>query len=115
MLNYYNPFAKICPNSAPFVKKLNEHLATDAAKFGIPIVDVYTAFGGDAGMAGNICSYTWYCGANPDIHPTSAGYLVIATAVKGVLGYPGINPGAQMTPPSSYTGAPVVWRRDLES
>ena len=33
MLNYYNPFAKICSNSAPFVKKLNEHLAADAAKF----------------------------------------------------------------------------------
>ncbi len=113
MLNYYNPFAKACANSAPFVKKLNEHLAADAAKFGVPIVDVYTAFGGDAGMAGNICNLTWYC-ARQDIHPTNAGYQVIATAVKGVLGYPGVNPGAQMTSPSSYTGAPIVWRRDLE-
>ncbi len=113
MLNYYNPFAKACANSAPFVKKLNEHLAADAAKFGIPIVDVYTAFGGDAGMAGNICNLTWYC-ARQDIHPTNAGYQVIATAVKGVLGYPGVNPGAQTTPPSSSIGASIVWRRDLE-
>jgi lysophospholipase L1-like esterase len=115
MLNYYNPFAKVCSNSAPFVKKLNEHLSMDAAKFGIPIVDVYTAFGGDSGMAGNICNLTWYCQPSPDIHPTRAGYEVIATAVKGVLGYPGINPGAQMTPPSSYTGAPSVYRREFES
>jgi lysophospholipase L1-like esterase len=113
MLNYYNAFAKACPNSAPFVKKLNDHLAADAAKFGVPIVDVYTAFGGDAGMAGNICTYTWYC-ARQDIHPTTAGYQVIAAAVKGVLGYPGVNPGQQAAPVTDGRGAPVAWRRDFE-
>jgi len=113
MLNYYNPFAKACPDSAAFVKKLNDHLATDAAKFGVPIVDVYTAFGGDTGMAGNICAYTWYC-ARQDIHPTSAGYQPIAAAVKGVLGYPGVNPGPKMAPPLTSSGAPVAYRRDFE-
>jgi len=113
MLNYYNPFAKACPDSAPFVKKLNEHLAADAAKFGVPIVDVYAAFGGDAGMAGNICAYSWYC-ARQDIHPTNAGYQAIAAAVKGTLGYPGVNPGPKLAPPITYGGAPIAYRRDFE-
>jgi lysophospholipase L1-like esterase len=113
MLNYYNPFAKACPNSAAFVKKLNEHLATDAAKFGVAIVDIYTAFGGDDGMAGNICAYTWYC-ARQDIHPTSAGYQAIAAAVEGALGYPGVNPGPKMAPPITFDGAPIAYRRDFE-
>jgi GDSL-like Lipase/Acylhydrolase family len=113
MLNYYNPFAKACPNSAAFVKKLNEHLAADAAKFSVPIVDIYTAFGGDTGMAGNICAYTWFC-ARQDIHPTSAGYQVIAAAVEGSLGYPGVNPGPKMAPPLTQGGGPIVYRRDFE-
>jgi lysophospholipase L1-like esterase len=114
MLNYYNAFAKVCPNSAAFVKKLNDHLAADAAKFGVPIVDVYTAFGGDSGMAGNICAYSWYC-ARQDIHPTTAGYQVIAAAVKGVLGYPGVNPGPKMAPPLTLGAAPIAYRREFEA
>jgi lysophospholipase L1-like esterase len=113
MLNYYNAFAKVCQNSAEFVKKLNDHLAADAAKFGVPIVDVYTAFGGDTGMAGNICAYTWYC-ARQDIHPTTAGYQVIAEAVKGVLGYPGVNPGPKMAPPLTSGAWPIAYRREFE-
>jgi len=112
MLNYYNPFAKICSDSAAFVKKLNDHLAADAAKFGVPMVDVYTAFGGDSGMAGNICAYSWYC-ARQDIHPTTAGYQVIAAAVKGVLGYPGVNPGPKMAPPLTSGAAPIAYRREF--
>ncbi|HEY7021234.1 MAG TPA: SGNH/GDSL hydrolase family protein [Ktedonobacterales bacterium] len=115
MLNYYNPFAKVCSDSAAFVKKLNDHLAADAAKFGVPIVDVYTAFGGDAGMAGNICNLTWYCQTQPDIHPTRAGYQVIAAAVKGVLGYPGVNPGPKMAPPLTLGAAPIAYRREFEA
>lgn len=91
MLNYYNPYARACPNSVGFVHELNAHLASDAAQFGIPVVDVYGAFGGDAHMAANICTYTWICNAQyHDIHPTTAGYRVIANAVEQTLGYPGI-------------------------
>ncbi len=87
MLNYYNPYAKACPNSAAFIHTLNGHLAADAATFHIPIVDVYTAFGGDANTASKVCTLTWYC-SNQDIHPQTAGYQVIATAVEATLGYP---------------------------
>jgi lysophospholipase L1-like esterase len=94
MLNYYNPFARVCPNSAQFVHILNNHLQADAAKFRVPVVDVYSAFGGDNDTATHLCDYTWMCG-DPrfhDIHPTNLGYQVIAKAVESALGLPGTNP-----------------------
>lgn len=93
LLNYYNPFAKVCGNSGQFIHILNDHLRSDAAKFRIPLVDVYLAFGGDDKAAGNVCTYTWMCDARfHDIHPTNCGYQVIAAAVEASLGLPVTNP-----------------------
>jgi lysophospholipase L1-like esterase len=123
LLNYYNPFARACPNSAPFIHLLNSHLAADAAQFKIPVVDVYdVAFGGDAEMASKICSYTWYCSVYQDIHPTNAGYAAIAQAVEVSLGLSGMPPVPLFGLPASASvmGAPAraalprevaVWRR----
>jgi lysophospholipase L1-like esterase len=100
LLNYYNPYAKECPDSAPFVHKLNDHLQADAAKFGIPVVDVYAKFGGDTDMmAKNICKYTWICSQFHDIHPTNEGYLKIAEAIESTLGLPTGNPLPGIFPP----------------
>ncbi len=99
MLNYYNPFAQECPGSVPFVHMLNDHLQADAAQFRISVVDVYTAFGGDAGMASHICAYTWICDPRfHDVHPTNQGYQVIAKAVEATLGLPGGAPLPGMLP-----------------
>lgn len=89
MLNYYDPYARQCPESLAFVRTLNAHLAADALPFGVPMIDVFGAFGGDAHMADNVCSYTWYCNAEYhfDIHPTSQGYRVIANTIEQTLGY----------------------------
>jgi lysophospholipase L1-like esterase len=93
MLNYYDPFIKHCPGSTGFVHMFNDHLAADAAVYRIPIVDVYTAFGGDMLMAANICQYTWYCDPQfHDFHPTTLGYRKIADAVENALAYPGVGP-----------------------
>jgi lysophospholipase L1-like esterase len=89
LLNYYNPFAKECPASAPFIHRLNDHIAADAAKFRVPVVDVYNAFGGDVGTAGNVCTFTWMCSSFHDVHPTNAGYQQIAKAVEVALALPG--------------------------
>ncbi len=106
LLNYYNPFAQECADSTQFVSELNDHLQADAAQFRIPVVDVYGAFGGDAGMAGNLCDYTWMCNAKyHDIHPTNDGYLRIAQAVWAALGLPGAGPVA----PGSSVAAPRRW------
>jgi lysophospholipase L1-like esterase len=115
MLNYYNPFAKECPESAPFVRMVNNHLQADAARFRVPVVDVYSAFGGDARMASHICDYTWICDSRfHDVHPTSLGYQVIARAVELTLGLPGTPPLPGALPASGDAIlAPVValWRR----
>jgi lysophospholipase L1-like esterase len=88
LLNYYNPFALSCPSSSDFIHRLNDHLVADAAHFRIPVVDVYSAFGGDSGTAANVCTYTWICSSFHDFHPTTHGYQIIATAVQQVLAYP---------------------------
>lgn len=100
LLNYYNPFAKACPDSAQFVNKLNDHLAADAKQFKIRVVDVYSAFGGDADMANNICTLTWICDSRfHDIHPTNDGYKLIAQTVENALALPGANPLPGILPP----------------
>lgn len=99
MLNYYNPYAKECPSSSVFVHELNDHLAADARQFQVPIVDVYSAFGGDNGMASHICAYTWICDAQyHDFHPTDAGYKVMSDAVLRALNYPGVGPNSAPLP-----------------
>lgn len=114
LLNYYNPFAKDCPDSATFIRKLNDHLLADAKQFLLPVVDVYAAFGGDAHQAENTCTLTWMCSGFHDLHPTSAGYRVIANAVEQVLGYPTggpvSNPLQPVPPPASYAPADVPRR-----
>lgn len=121
LLNYYNPFARACLNSAPFIHTLNNHLAADAAQFKVPVVDVYSAFGGDAGMADKICALTWYCSEFHDIHPTNDGYKAIAQAVEAALGLSGMGSLRQGTgAPAARIGLPAsalaprdvaAWRR----
>ncbi len=113
LLNYYNPYAKVCQNSAAFVNRFNHHLQDDAAQFRIAVVDVYTAFGGDTGMASHVCTYTWYCDARfHDIHPTTAGYKVIAKAVELALGLPGMGPLPAIMPMGAQAPREAAfWRR----
>jgi lysophospholipase L1-like esterase len=113
LLNYYNPYAKQCPNSAPFIHQLNDHLAADAAKFRVPVVDVYSAFGGDTGSAANICKLTWMCTSDHDVHPTNDGYLKIADAVELALGTPGGPALPGIVPAGPQDAAPMLeaWQR----
>ncbi|MBA3826575.1 MAG: hypothetical protein H0X24_22075, partial [Ktedonobacterales bacterium] len=79
LTNYYDPYINKCPNSLPYVQQLNAAIAADAAQFGLPVADTYSAFGG-ANMGTNICNYTWICSIFSDIHPKSQGYTVISNA-----------------------------------
>jgi lysophospholipase L1-like esterase len=111
LLNYYNPYARHCPNSAPFIHRLNDHLAADAAIFRVPVVDVYNAFGGDLGTAGNVCTLTWMCSTFHDVHPTNAGYAQIATAVKLALGLPGGGALPGIVPVNGAAPVLEAWQR----
>ena len=116
LLNYYNPYAKACPDSAQFVHEVNDHLAADAAQFRIPVVDVYLAFGGDNDTASHICEFTWICSSVDDIHPTNKGYAVIAQAVETALALPGGNPVPGILAPRTGITGPIaaLWRRPAE-
>lgn len=110
LLNYYNPFAKQCPNSTAFVNSLNTHLAADAGQFRIPIVDIYNTFGGDLHTADHICDYTWICDQQfHDFHPNSVGYRVMAKAIEATLGLPPSNPIQNLLPSSAQVSPAKLW------
>lgn len=87
MMNYYDPYQNICPNTVPYAEELNQHLANDASGFGVTVVDVFTAFGGATTPNKHICSYTWMCSIFQDIHGTDRGYSVMATTFENGVGY----------------------------
>lgn len=87
IMNYYDPYQNVCPNSVPYVQTLNQHLAADAAKFNVPVSDVFTAFGGATVPNPNICPDTWMCSSYNNIHATTTGYGVIANAFISTAGY----------------------------
>ncbi len=97
MMNYYDPFQNQCasnPQVLANLQTLNQHIAQDAAQFSVPVADVFTAFGGTTTPNPNICSYTWMCASQHDIHATGGqsgepgnGYGVIAGAFESLSGY----------------------------
>lgn len=86
MMNYYDPYQNICPNSVSYVQTVNQHLANDVSGYGT-IVDVFDAFSGATTPNPNICTYTWMCSIFNDIHPTDKGYSVIASTFEKGTGY----------------------------
>ena len=86
MMNLYDPYQNICPDSVAFSQTVNQHLANDVSNYGT-IVDVFTAFGGPSTPNHNICSYTWMCSFFNDIHATTKGYSVIANTFEQGTGY----------------------------
>jgi lysophospholipase L1-like esterase len=81
MMNYYDPYQDICPNTVSYIQKFNKHLNSDIRGFGI-IVDVFTNFGGSGTPNPNICNNTWICSIFKNIHPTNKGYSVIASTFE---------------------------------
>lgn len=86
MMNYYDPYQNICPNTVPYLQQMNQHLANDVSGYGI-IVNVFGAFGGAGVPNSHICTYTWMCSIFKDIHATTRGYNVIATTFEHGVGY----------------------------
>jgi lysophospholipase L1-like esterase len=86
LMNYYDPYQNICPNTVSDVQLVNQHLASDVSGYGT-IVDVFTAFGGANVPNKHICSYTWMCSIFTDIHATDKGYSIIAKTFEQGYGY----------------------------
>jgi lysophospholipase L1-like esterase len=86
LMNYYDPYQNVCPNTVPYIQEINAHLAADASGYAT-LVDVFTPFGGATTPNPNICNYTWMCSIFNDIHAKSAGYSVMASAFERAVGY----------------------------
>jgi lysophospholipase L1-like esterase len=86
LMNYYDPYQNICPNTVPYIQEINQHLARDASGYAT-IVDVFTPFGGATTPDPNTCTYTWMCSIFKDIHAKDAGYSVMASAFEKAAGY----------------------------
>lgn len=86
LMNYYDPYQNVCPNSVSIIQTFNNHLASDINGFGI-IVNVFNAFGGSGTPNPNVCNYTWMCSIFKNIHATSKGYSVITSTFESGTGY----------------------------
>jgi len=94
IMDYYDPYISQYPNTAPYVQQLNQIIQSDAARYGIPVVDIYPQFN-----TSTICSYTWIC-TWPfyDVHATDTGYAVIADDFEQLYPYAGPRKGTIPTP-----------------
>jgi lysophospholipase L1-like esterase len=86
VMNYYDPYQNICPNTVAYSQTVNQHIANDVSGYGT-VADVFSAFGGATTPNPNICSYTWECSIFHDIHSTDTGYSVIASTFENTVGY----------------------------
>jgi lysophospholipase L1-like esterase len=99
-MNYYDPLLAFwffdpaaAQLSEQMVVQVNGVLASVYGTAGDPVADVETAFSTTdwtlvEGIPLNvlqICQWTWMCTTNPDIHPNTIGYGVIAQAFEQVL------------------------------
>lgn len=86
VMNYYDPYQNLCPNTVSYIQTVNQHLASDVRGYGT-LADVFSAFGGATTPNPNICGYTWECSIFKDIHSKDAGYRAIAASFEAVAGY----------------------------
>lgn len=110
-LGHYNPYLTksvkegaaevFAGNSVPALRKLNQTLAQVYKSFKAPMADVVEVFHEEDMTKVRIskkevttrnvqyeCKYTWMCAPKPfgpNLHPTDAGYLAIAQAIRLVL------------------------------
>lgn len=78
-----------CPSATFYFQQLNQHLAADAAKFGLaPPVDIWSA---PAFNPSQICTNTWFCssitGDTGDRHPNTVGYQQMTNTIIATTGY----------------------------
>lgn len=86
LMNYYDPYQNICPNTLPYIQEINQHLAADADGFAT-LVNVFNPLGGATTPNSNLCNETWICSLFKDIHAKDAGYQIMASAFEQAAGY----------------------------
>jgi lysophospholipase L1-like esterase len=86
LLAYYNPFELTDPRTTRFVLALNEIIADVATTHGARVADAFTPFNLGP-QPDTLCMLTLMCATPADIHPSDAGYAVIAEQFWAASGY----------------------------
>lgn len=82
----YNPYAVITTLSDPLVVELGDAI-TAAARLGhARVANAFTSFNASPGEQARLCRLTAICTPQRDIHPTDAGYRLLASIVLATLG-----------------------------
>ncbi len=108
LMNYYNPYQNQCAGTSvgTVFATFNTTIQNAAFDYGVPVADVFSAFGGAAPPNPFLSTYSWITTLG-DIHPTTTGYGVIAQAFEFNACYAtgdfcfSINPANQQTIPGS--------------
>lgn len=90
VLQYYDPVAAdptLRPISNQVAQALNGVIATAAAATGARLADAYTPFNVVPNQTASVCRLTLICTPTQDIHPSDAGYAVIAQQFWNASGY----------------------------
>lgn len=74
VMTYYNWLAIRHPSSSIEVRQLNRIITRSAQSIGAITVHTFPSFN----QSGKLCDLSLYCGPTKDLHPTNAGYELIA-------------------------------------
>jgi lysophospholipase L1-like esterase len=85
VLGLYNPLFTISGADALIENNYNPTMAGVAAQYGARFADPFPVINGNEPTS--VCTYTAICTSLHDIHPTDAGYQVIANVILAASGY----------------------------
>jgi lysophospholipase L1-like esterase len=101
VMQYYDPYAPIQPLSVQIVQQQNAIIAALASTYRARVADAFTPFNLASPQPQTLCTLSLIC-SQSDIHPSDAGYGVLAQQFWTASGYGNlIDPSvASMQPPS---------------
>lgn len=86
LMTYYNPFYLQDTSTDALIESLNNELLSVAAKRHVRVADAFAPFNRSGDEVTTLCGLTLMCPAL-DIHPSDAGYAVIAQQFWSVSGF----------------------------
>lgn len=78
VLALYNPLGSLVPATNPLLLRFDAALSAAVRGAGGRVADAYPAFNRAAPQPATLCRLTAFCVPGQDVHPTDAGYAVLA-------------------------------------
>ncbi len=91
VMTYWNPFYVQDASTDSLIESLNDEITSIAAVRQIRVADAFTPFNRTGDEVTTLCALTLMC-PNQDIHPSDAGYAVIAQQFWSASGYARLSP-----------------------